>query len=241
MSDTKDMRLWQAATDGDLDTVVTLTMDPAVDVNWGDDQRSRTPFYRACGHGRTAVVRHLIRHERIDVNKPSGEASPFLVACQEGHQDIVAMLLADRRVDVRKPPSDGASGFFVACQNGHVEVVTLLLTDPRTDVNAPRTDNSSPLWFATQNGHLDIVRLLLSVSPEVDTGRRSKFNQKTAAEQGRMQPRVVKSLDETDDDVKRRATNGPAIAILLDEYDRNPAILRESLRRLEGIRGLWSL
>ena len=69
---------------------------------------------------------------------------------------------------------------------GHEEVVSLLLADPRIDPNKPRTDQSSPLWVASQNGRLGVVQHLLASRREINTKMRSKFNNKTAAEQGRV-------------------------------------------------------
>ena len=46
MSKSKEEILWQACTDGDLETVKKLADDPAVDVNWGDPILGRTSFYR---------------------------------------------------------------------------------------------------------------------------------------------------------------------------------------------------
>ena len=67
MAASKEQKLWQACTDGDLKTVEELADDPAVDLNWGDPEFGRTPFYRACGHGKLPVVEYLMRNPRVDV------------------------------------------------------------------------------------------------------------------------------------------------------------------------------
>jgi len=132
------------------------------------------------------IVKVLLAQERIEVNKGNkGDASPFYISCQEGHKEVVSLLLADPRIDPNKAKNDGATPFFMTCQNGHKEVVSLLLADPRIDPNKPRSDQSTPLWYASQNGHLVIVQHLLATGREIDTRRRSTFNNRTAAEQGR--------------------------------------------------------
>jgi len=85
MTESKEEKLWQACTDGDLEVAMKLADDPAVDVNWGDPDYGRTPFYRACGHGWTSVVEHLIRNPRVDPIKPRNEgAFPFFCRMSGG-------------------------------------------------------------------------------------------------------------------------------------------------------------
>ena len=69
MSKSKEQELWEACTNGELETVIALTADPSVDVNWADPDLGRTPFYRASGHGKAAVVEFLLKDPRVDVNK----------------------------------------------------------------------------------------------------------------------------------------------------------------------------
>jgi len=273
MSKSKEEILWQACTAGDLEIARKLADDPAVDVNWGDPEHGRTPFYRACFFGWTSVVEYfLMRNPRVDVAKPNkNEATPFLIVCQEGHKEVVSLLLADPRIDLKKPANNGgatplfmacqkghqevvsllladpridpnkpnkneATPFFIACQNGHKEVVSLLLADPRIDPNKPKNDQSTPLWFASKNGHLVIVQHLLASGREIDTRRRSTFNNNTAAEQGRQQPSVPKSSGEAEDDFQRRKTNGPLCADLIDKYEHDLVAVRHRLRRQPGLR-----
>jgi len=44
MFKSKEERLWQACTDGDLEIVKELADDPGVDVNWTDADVGRPPF-----------------------------------------------------------------------------------------------------------------------------------------------------------------------------------------------------
>jgi len=271
MSKSKEEILWQACTDGDFETVKELADDPIVEVNWGDQEYCRTPFYRACFFGRTSVVEYLMRNPRVDVVKQQSQgATPFFIACQQGHKEVVSLLLAEQRTDPNRQNDIGVTPLFIACQEGHEEVISLLLADPRIDFNTPTNDGatpfftacsfghrgivsamladpridhskpknnqSSPLWVACQHGHLVIVQHLLASKKEIDTRKRSNFNRNTAAEQGRQQPSVPKSLKETEEDFQRRKANGPLCADLIDEYELDPVAVRRRLRRQPGLR-----
>lgn len=240
MSLSKEWQLWEAATKGNLQIVEELGEDPAVNVNWRDEDKGRTPFFRACAFGHLPVVTYLLGHPRVDPNLANlNEATPLLIACQEGHLAVVSLLLGDPRVDPNKFRSDGATPFFKACGSGHQAVVSLLLSDPRVDPNRTEDDNSTPLWFASQEGQLPVVQVILASGREIDTESRSAHNGTTAAEHARRQPSVGLQEDETEADVQRRKTNGPLIADLIDAYDGDPAGVRRRLRCLPGIRDLF--
>jgi len=336
--DTKEQQLWLACTEGNLELVRSLCEDPAVDVNWADEEYHRTPLYRASGHGQTDVVRLLLHLDRMDVNNSNQEGgtplfiacqeghaaiisllindprvdvnatshdgvtpfhmscfgghlpvvrlllgdpriivtladihgkTPFYMSCEKGHESVAALLMADPRVDVSRPNMNEATPFYIACEKGHRDVISLLLSDPRIDVNLPakkatpfyiscqeghkeavatllddprvsvnqpRDDNSTPLWFASQNGHLDVAQHLLASDREVHVWVRSDFNQKTAAEQARQQPDVKRGDHETEDRARKRQTNGPAIANLIDSYEIDPVAVKARLRKTPGIR-----
>ena len=141
------------------------------------------------------------------------------------------------RVDVVKPNKNEATAFFLACQEAHQEVVLLLLADPRIDPSMPRNNQGTPLWYASQNGHLVIVQHLLASGREIDTRKRSTFNNRTAAEHARVTgARITKPGSETEEDFQRKKINSPLCADLIDDYERNPVATRHRLRRQPGLR-----
>lgn len=235
--DSDENLLWEAATKGDLDTVKRLLRSRRLNVNWADSEFSRTPFYRACGHGRTSVVEYLLHHHpEMDVNLQNSEgATPLNIASQQGHPEVVKLLLEDPRVNPMLLDHRGRSPFFMACQNGRAEVVSLLLLDGRSNVNLLRRDRSTPIWFAAQNGHLPVVQLLLATDGPVNTMHRPAFNPKTAAEHARAEASGPKLLQETEEDFKRRCTHCSSIADLIENYNSRPAAVREYLRGLPHI------
>lgn len=159
---TKEQRLWQAATEGDLDQVAQLCADPAIDVNWKDPELGRTAFYRACGHGRTSVVQHLLRVRGLDLNLPQDEgATPFCIACSTGHMEVIILLMGDPRVDLHQAMKTGQTPFSVACLDGHLDVVLHLLKDRRIDPVEPDRDGITPLITACMNGYREVAAALL--------------------------------------------------------------------------------
>ena len=239
MNESREQRLWQACTEGDFEVAKELADDPAVEVSWGDPEVGRTPFYRACFFGRTSVVEYLMRNPRVDVVRQQSQgATPFLAACQEGHKEVVSLLLADTRIDPNEGDDEGYTPFFIACEKGHKEVVSLLLADPRIDPNKRDNDQSTPLWVASQNGHLVVVQHLLASAREIDTRKRSTYNNMTAAENGRaLGGRSTKPADETEEVFQRRKTYGPHCADLIDAYEKDPPKVRSQLRKQLGLPG----
>jgi len=153
MSESKEQQLWDACTSSDLELVKRLASDSAVNVNWGDSEYDRTPFFRACGQGHVSVVQFLLKHPQVDVNKPNKDgATPFYIACQKGHKEVAALLLANTRVGVTQPMNAGRTPFYVACQQGHKEVVALLLSDTRIDVNKPENNGFTPFHMSSGEG-----------------------------------------------------------------------------------------
>ena len=170
----------------------------------------------ACQIGHKEVVSLLLTDPRIDLNKADNNGfTPFYVACQGGHKEVVSLLLADPRVDPNKPNNNEATPLWMACQCGHKEVISLLLADPRIDPNKSQRDQSTPLWQASQNGHLVLVQHLLAAGREIDTRRKSAFNNRTAAEQGRAMGSRTKRVKDTDEDYQRKNPMAPFAPTLL--------------------------
>jgi len=132
MAQSKEQKLWQACTDGDLEIVNEFANDEAVDVNWVGEDRRDTPLHRACRFGHLEIVKVLLAREKIEVNNENmADASSFYVACQEGHKEVVSLLLADPRIDPNKPLNDQSTPLWFAFQNGHLEIVQHLLASGR--------------------------------------------------------------------------------------------------------------
>jgi len=208
--------------------------NPRVDVVKQQSQGCSS-FYIACQEGRREVVSLLLADTRIDPNRPDNEGTtPFFMAAQEDHKEVVSLLLAYPGIDPDQPENEGVTPFLRACCDDSKELVSLLLADPRIDPNRPKNSGATPLWLASQEGRLGVVQHILASGRKIDTRTRSSFNKKTAAEQGR---RVVpRGVGDTEEDQKRKKTNGPLCADLIDEYERDPVAAGNRLRRLPGVR-----
>ena len=191
----------------------------------------------ACENGHKEVVSLLLADPRIDPNEPRNTgATPFFIACQNGHTGVLSLLLADPRIHLNKPRNTGATPFYIACEKGHREVVSLLQADPRIDPNQSMEDGVTPLWVTSQNGHLVVLQYLLASGGKINTRRRTTYNYRTAAEQGRAMGTAAKEATETEEDYERSKTNGPLCADLIGEYERDPVAVRHRLRHQPGLR-----
>jgi len=152
---TKDEQLSSAARKGNLEKVLSLCSDPAVNVNW-QNEKGLTALYRACQNGYPLIVEHLLAHPKIDPNlaKHTG-ATPLFIACQNGHKEVVSVMLADPRVDPNKPWNDITPLWF-ACQEGHFVVVQHLLASGREiDTKMVSTFNNNT---AAEQGRREVPR-----------------------------------------------------------------------------------
>ena len=231
-----DTPLHRACRFGRVEVARELLAHRNIDVNKGNRGRA-SPFSLACQEGHLAVAELMLVDPRVEVNGADKDgAPPFYFSCQNGHTAVVELLLADPRLDVNRALNDSLTSFAIACELGFVDVVALLLDDPRVDVNRPQKDVIGPLWFAAQNGHLEVARLLLASDRQVDTLKRSTWNRRTAAEQGRAVGLRNKGANDTEEVHHRKKTYGPVIADMIDAFDLDPAGERERLRRVPRTR-----
>jgi len=158
-----------------------LADDPAVDVNWGDPELGRTPFYRACFFGWTSVVEYLMRHPRVDVVKPNkNEATAFFLACQEAHQEVVLLLLADPRIDPSMPRNNQGTPLWYASQNGHLVIVQHLLASGREiDTRMRSTFNNRT---AAEHARVTGARITKPGSETEEDFQRKKINSPLCAD-----------------------------------------------------------
>jgi len=193
-----------AARVGDLSSVKKLAADPALNLNWQEPQHGHTAFNLACLKGHVLVVEFLLKHPKVDVNKPQkNDSTPLYNACQKGHQDVVTLLLEDDRIDINKPESDQCTPLWFASQNGHLPVVQLILASGREVDTSTRSIGGTAAW-----------------------------NDKTAAQVARRQGTREKFAGEAEEVYARMKRNGPLIADLLDSFDLDPATTRQQLKDL---------
>lgn len=98
----------------------------------------------AIHNGNTEIVRLLLSHSKIDVNKKMHFVNGKIVinfkpalyfAIETRNMDIIKLLLSHKDIDINAPFQKGKSPLHLAVQNNDIEIVKLLLTYPNIDVN----------------------------------------------------------------------------------------------------------
>ena len=141
-----------------------------------NERAGATPLNVACKQGNVDVVRALVDHPGIDLNRGSPRSTPLFLASNNGYAEVVEVLLAlpqDRKLNVNQVATarylslSGASPLWVASMYGHVEVVRALLKDPRVDPNIQADRGDTALVIAAFRRRIDVVNTLLNC-PKVD-------------------------------------------------------------------------
>ena len=130
--------MFEAAQDGRVAEVSSLMRDnPDLNVNWQDKKCHWTALHRASLNGHAEIVKVLLAHPRISVNKENvyGQ-TPVLEGCFGGCVSV-ELLLKDPRVDVALADEDRCTPLWCASYCGHFEVVKWLIASGRDlgDVN----------------------------------------------------------------------------------------------------------
>jgi len=143
-----------------------------------------TPLYIAVDHGDIEMVRVLVSHPKIDIDKGTDlvDCSPLASAAREGHASIVSILLSSG-ADVLRPNDFGVDPFTFAVANGEYEILKMLYENlleakGRRKANEHLTralpedyydeeeDRRRPtgrtlLHYACKNGHTEVAKFLV--------------------------------------------------------------------------------
>jgi len=159
-----------------------------------------------------------------------------------GHFAKVKDVCEAEGLDVNwRHPHTGYTPFNAACHQGHMDIVLYLLSNPGVDVNVPNVQDCTPLYAAGQNGHLRVIEAILASDRTPDIAKRATVLDpnnyaNTAAEWARKMNSFPKYGEVTTEDYERNKLNGPAIADLLDDYERDPVAVKGRLFRLPHLR-----
>ena len=119
-------------------------------------------LFGCCDRGDVSTLRHLLRHENIDINTGSMWGTPLCFAAYHGQADIVRELLSEPGIDINLAFENGSTPLYLAAQQGHVEVVKLLLAASGIKVNLATEVGATPLCVAAEEGRVEVVKLLLA-------------------------------------------------------------------------------
>ena len=77
--------------------------------------------------GNVIVVKEILKHPRVDVNRPEGCRNPLLQACFKGDTQMVKVLLSAPKINVNFCGAGNYSALYFAACNGSTEIVKLLM------------------------------------------------------------------------------------------------------------------
>ena len=119
--------LYLASNNNYPDLVEELLNDPRTNVNV--EVNSATALYTAAKYGNTDVVRLLLSHNDIDVNKVNrqNKMSAFMASVEKGLIDIFRLLLSHAQTDVNIIDAKDESALSIAAKKGSIILVKLLI------------------------------------------------------------------------------------------------------------------
>ncbi len=149
--------LFQAIMSGEISYVKEL-MDKGANVNQRDDQFGITPLHTAAFHGRTEIVRLLLR-SKADINAGDKEGeTPLLSALAGGHAEI-SELLINRGAQINIKMKNGWTPLHFAAALGKEDLVRLLV-EKGAELNAKTNEGKTPLDLAVAKGHKEVAAFL---------------------------------------------------------------------------------
>jgi ankyrin repeat protein len=127
-------KLWEAAKQGHIQAVECALQHATINPNQAHKHIDSTPLYIASYYGHEGVVKALLGHPKIQVNRGKAEMTPLFAAVQEGREGVVAMLLKSNGVAVNQADARGVTPLLQACELGHEYICSLLLKSPSIEV-----------------------------------------------------------------------------------------------------------
>jgi ankyrin repeat protein len=163
--------LHTAATEGNLETVKTLLMNPKTDVN-AIDGDGWTSIHMAVKGVHLEVVRTLIADHRINVNAGGGYigCTPLHLAAMEGNHEVIKMLLLHSKINVNATDKNGSTAFHVltkeTCkrhgfETKYLQCIKSLMDKVDLKVNKPDMYGHTALSHAVKDGCKATIRTIL--------------------------------------------------------------------------------
>jgi len=169
---TVEDQLLRAAQRNDVDLFLsTLKEHPDLDINHGDPRHHGfTCLHYTCWDGNLPLVKLLLAHPEIDVNKTTEVGSyPLYLACANGHVGVVKELLLDPRIkniNVPVKQNGGQTPLWSAARQGRTDLIKWLIASGRfldPNVRVKKHDkhpNTSPLEVAVKLEREEAIELL---------------------------------------------------------------------------------
>jgi len=160
-----------AATEGNLETVKTLLMNPKTDVNAVDGD-GWTSLHMAVKGVHLEVVRTLIADHRINVNAGGGYigCTPLHLAAMGGNHEVLRMLLLHSKINVNATDKNGSTAFHIltkeSCKHHgfekkYLQCIKSLMEKVDLKVNKPDMYGHTALSHAVNDGCKATIRTIL--------------------------------------------------------------------------------
>ena len=132
--------LFMASMNNNAKVVELLLRDPRTDVNIAVNNDNS--LFTASERGYLAIVRLLLTHHNIDVNKINTRSrkTALIIASELGHLEIVTTLLNNPQTFVNEVDLYGKTALEIASARGFLGVVKALLRCPKTTTHVPKDE-----------------------------------------------------------------------------------------------------
>ncbi|XP_047946689.1 ankyrin repeat-containing protein ITN1-like [Salvia hispanica] len=125
-----EMKLYNAASSGDLTTLVQLLEEDPYLVHGVSFPCSRNLLHVTAIHGQTSIVEQVLKlNPQLARISDSEKSSPLHIAAAGGHVEIASKLLSVAPEMCWRRDDQGMNPIHVAAMNGHVEILEILLLE----------------------------------------------------------------------------------------------------------------
>lgn len=173
------------AADGNRPVVVARLLATGANGNLAGGLQQRSPLITAVVNGHIVVVKTLLTHRSIAVDRIDATGQTALHWAATGNKpEMVACLLA-RGANVNLKNRGGDAALVLAVKTGHLDVVKTLLAHKDVALNEVDSSNWSALHLAAYGNKLEVAECLLAAGANVNVlGPSSRTALMLAAEYG---------------------------------------------------------
>ena len=122
-----------------------------------------TSLHIASKHNQLEIIKILLSHPQIDINKltKSGKHS-LIIAAEKSNFKIIDELIKHKKLNINQIDYEQKSLLHIACSMGNKYLIYKLLENKDININIIDKENRTPLYIAAENGYIDICKCLLS-------------------------------------------------------------------------------
>jgi ankyrin repeat protein len=169
-----EQQLFDAANEDEVDKVKSiLEENHDIDINklckiFPNKKWTATTLYIASKNNNHDVVKILLEHPDIDINKKSiAEETPLWVAARNDCEEV-ARLLLEHGADINLADYLGQTPLYIAVRNNSEEVINILLTYSSVNINQADNNGKTPLMIAIKHDNFEAAKLLLEYGADIN-------------------------------------------------------------------------